>query len=52
MTPHDRPSELPDQPDDWTEPSGQLTPSLKLKRNVVQKECADEIAGLYAGGRD
>ena len=35
--------------DDWTEAGGQLTPSLKLKRNVVHKECADEIAALYAG---
>jgi long-chain acyl-CoA synthetase len=32
---------------DWTEQGGQLTPSLKLKRNVVQKECADDIAGLF-----
>ncbi len=36
-------------PEDWTEASGQLTPSLKLKRNVVLSECADEIAGLYPG---
>jgi long-chain acyl-CoA synthetase len=33
--------------DDWTEEGGQLTPSLKLKRNVVLRECKDEIAGLY-----
>ena len=33
---------------DWTEAGGQLTPSLKLKRNVVQKECADEIGALYS----
>jgi long-chain acyl-CoA synthetase len=37
--------------EDWTEAGGQLTPSLKLKRNVVHKECADEIAGLYSGSR-
>ena len=36
-------------PDDWTEATGQLTPSLKLKRNVVHEGCADEIAALYAG---
>jgi long-chain acyl-CoA synthetase len=35
-------------PEDWTEAGGQLTPSLKLKRNVVHAECADEIADLYA----
>jgi long-chain acyl-CoA synthetase len=37
-------------PSDWTEATGQLTPSLKLKRNVVLKECSAEIAGLYSGG--
>jgi long-chain acyl-CoA synthetase len=36
-------------PSDWTESTGQLTPSLKLKRNVVLTECADDIAQLYAG---
>ena len=36
------------QPRDWTEADGQLTPSLKLKRNVVQKEAADAIAALFA----
>jgi long-chain acyl-CoA synthetase len=36
---------------DWTEGGGQLTPSLKLKRNVVHKEHADQITALYAGGR-
>jgi len=35
-------------PFDWTEATGQLTPSMKLKRNVVQKECADDIAALYS----
>jgi len=34
-------------PGDWTEEGGQLTPSLKLKRNVVTRECRDEIAALY-----
>jgi long-chain acyl-CoA synthetase len=34
-------------PTDWTEEAGQLTPSLKLKRNVVMRECKDEIAELY-----
>jgi len=38
-------------PNDWTEQGGQLTPSLKLKRNVVHKEQADEIAALYAGSK-
>ncbi len=40
-------------PADWTEATGQLTPSLKLKRNLVLSECASEIKALYAGpGKD
>jgi len=38
-------------PVDWTEAGGQLTPSLKLKRNVVHKECAAQIEELYAGAK-
>jgi long-chain acyl-CoA synthetase len=34
--------------EDWTEQGGQLTPSLKLKRAVVHKEAADQIAALYS----
>jgi long-chain acyl-CoA synthetase len=34
-------------PEDWTEEAGQLTPSLKLKRNVVVREHKDEIAALF-----
>ncbi len=33
--------------EDWTEEGGQLTPSLKLRRSVVLRECKDEIAALY-----
>ena len=36
---------------DWTEQDGQLTPSLKLKRNVVIKECEAQIAELYSGAK-
>ncbi|WP_310963162.1 AMP-dependent synthetase/ligase [Nocardioides terrisoli] len=35
-------------PVSWTEEGGQLTPSLKLKRNVVMRECADDVEALYA----
>ncbi|MCW2539757.1 MAG: long-chain fatty acid--CoA ligase [Frankiales bacterium] len=38
-------------PADWTEASGELTPSLKLKRRVVMDDCAAEIASLYASPR-
>jgi long-chain acyl-CoA synthetase len=34
-------------PGDWTEEAGQLTPSLKLKRNVVVVEHKNEIAALF-----
>jgi long-chain acyl-CoA synthetase len=34
-------------PRDWTEQTGEITPSLKVKRNVVMKEFADEIAAIY-----
>ena len=34
-------------PDAWTEEGGQLTPSLKLKRNVVMREFKDEVDALY-----
>jgi len=32
---------------DFTEASGQLTPSLKVKRNVVAKDYAADIEALY-----
>ncbi|MEO9139356.1 MAG: AMP-dependent synthetase/ligase [Jatrophihabitans sp.] len=38
-------------PHDWTEEAGQMTPSLKLKRNVVHKESENEIAALYSGAK-
>jgi len=34
-------------PDQWTEEGGELTPSLKLKRNVVMREFHDEVEALY-----
>ena len=35
--------------EEWTEEGGQLTPSLKLRRNVVLREFKDDVAALYAG---
>jgi long-subunit acyl-CoA synthetase (AMP-forming) len=29
-----------------------LTPSMKLKRNVVHAEYAEQIDALYSGGKD
>ena len=33
---------------DWTIDSGHLTPSMKLKRNIVEVQYADDINGIYA----
>ena len=35
-------------PEDFTEAGGELTPSLKLKRSVVMKAYASEVAAIYA----
>jgi long-chain acyl-CoA synthetase len=34
-------------PKDFTEEGGELTPTLKLKRTIVTKEYADEVAAIY-----
>jgi long-chain acyl-CoA synthetase len=36
-------------PDDWTPDSGEVTPSLKLKRKVVLDKYAEDIDELYVG---
>jgi long-chain acyl-CoA synthetase len=36
-------------PGDFTEEGGELTPTLKVKRAVVTRRYADDIAALYAG---
>ncbi len=36
-------------PAEWTPESGELTPSMKLKRNVIHTNCADAIAEIYSG---
>jgi long-chain acyl-CoA synthetase len=38
-------------PADWTVDSGHLTPSLKVKRNVVMADYAKDIDALYSGSK-
>jgi long-chain acyl-CoA synthetase len=33
---------------EWTPASGELTPTLKLRRRVIQRQYADEIEAMYA----
>jgi long-chain acyl-CoA synthetase len=37
---------------DFTENNGYLTPSLKLKRNMVMKDYASQVEALYSGPRE
>jgi long-chain acyl-CoA synthetase len=36
-------------PDEWTPDSGEVTPSLKLKRRIVLDKYADQIEAMYTG---
>jgi long-chain acyl-CoA synthetase len=36
-------------PDEWTPDSGEVTPSLKLKRRIVLDKYADQIEEMYTG---
>jgi len=37
---------------DFTEDNGYLTPSLKLKRNIVMKDYGSDVEALYSGARE
>ena len=34
-------------PEEWSLADGELTPSLKLKRRIINQKYADEIAAFY-----
>jgi long-chain acyl-CoA synthetase len=36
-------------PEEWTPESGEITPTMKLKRRVIYTRYADVISGLYGG---
>ena len=36
-------------PEEWSVESGELTPSLKLKRRILEKNYADQIRSFYKG---
>ena len=36
-------------PGDFTEEGGELTPTLKVRRSMVTRKYADDIAALYSG---
>jgi long-chain acyl-CoA synthetase len=38
--------------DDWTVESGHLTPSLKVKRNVVLDDYAADVTAIYSGSKE
>jgi long-subunit acyl-CoA synthetase (AMP-forming) len=38
-------------PEPWTVENGLLTPTLKIKRDLVQKRFAADIEAVYAGGQ-
>jgi long-subunit acyl-CoA synthetase (AMP-forming) len=38
-------------PNELSIPGGELTPTMKIRRNVVQEKYADVVDELYAGGR-
>ena len=49
---YEMPKKISVLPRDFTIESGELTPSLKVKRRAVEDHYRDVVEALYAGGRD
>ena len=39
-------------PEDFSQPTGELTPTLKVKRGIVQHKYAETIDAIYASPSD
>jgi long-chain acyl-CoA synthetase len=39
-------------PEDFSQPTGELTPTLKVKRSIVQQKYAQTIDAVYASPSD
>ena len=36
-------------PEEWTIDTGELTPSIKIKRKVIEQKYAQQIEAMYEG---
>lgn len=51
FTAHERPKKLELVPREWTEASGEMTPTLKLKANRILSDNEERVARIYAESR-
>ncbi len=48
LAPHESMKRVTVVPDEWAVETGELTPSMKLKRRVIAEKYAQEIAAFYS----